>query len=696
MSSLRRSGIRKRISDDESSISDRENEVPPVKRFRRNNGNKKCKKGLTGKVFDAVTWLTELPFRGLSSSFRESILARAMQKSVDEIVLEDDDEQGIIIDITDKEEDIDVIDIADEDERVEEKDLCLSGNRSKNNPLNNSLHMTPNPLTSSTPFYKNHKASHEKTLKSLSRKPVNGFYNKDDKTKDEKLYSHHQKFHYNQRTAPISNPAADVEILLDTRETQGEKSDGLEIVTEVANRKPYTVQRLREPSVAHEFGATSKDFNLQDSDKSTSLMGRQSPLSKNYTAYELVRLQEKAQYQLLLDKIVNGNTYRPVLSSKVIKKPAQIQVDLTQEENEEPVTDPRCKREVLEQPVNEFLQKYYKPYQEKTATIPKPLIDHKDLFTHEKDEVQVMNVEMPSYKPIPRSKPDFFSPEWIKELKSAINEETEQRLQMVTAQEQKLERYRLRREGKLTSRCIPVTKTLPAEEEFPEITPEMEAVIMDAFDVVNKNATEDFVQLDDCTCSRNDLLTLSGLNWLNDCVINFYFTLIKHRNKESDGKLPAVYVFSSYFFPALKTRGEKHVMRWTRKVDIFSYDLLFIPLHFGMHWALCVVDNRIKAIRYYDSMHGTDADCLRTILNFLIAEMKGKKNQILNPDSYTLEIVKDIPQQMNGSDCGMFSLKYAEYLSRDAPITFTQEHMQYFRRRMVVEIVEKKLFNQVV
>ena len=35
-------------------------------------------------------------------------------------------------------------------------------------------------------------------------------------------------------------------------------------------------------------------------------------------------------------------------------------------------------------------------------------------------------------------------------------------------------------------------------------------------------------------------------------------------------------------------------------------------------------------------------------------------------------ILQDIPQQMNGSDCGVFSCKYAEYLSRDAPFTFSQ------------------------
>lgn len=50
-----------------------------------------------------------------------------------------------------------------------------------------------------------------------------------------------------------------------------------------------------------------------------------------------------------------------------------------------------------------------------------------------------------------------------------------------------------------------------------------------------------------------------------------------------------------------------------------------------------------------------------------------------------------IPQQMNGSDCGMFACKFAEYLSRRARIIFDQEHMPYFRRRMVYEIINAKL-----
>lgn len=52
---------------------------------------------------------------------------------------------------------------------------------------------------------------------------------------------------------------------------------------------------------------------------------------------------------------------------------------------------------------------------------------------------------------------------------------------------------------------------------------------------------------------------------------------------------------------------------------------------------------------------------------------------------------QDIPQQMNGSDCGMFACKFAEYAARRAQISFCQEHMPYFRERMVYEICQKKL-----
>lgn len=46
---------------------------------------------------------------------------------------------------------------------------------------------------------------------------------------------------------------------------------------------------------------------------------------------------------------------------------------------------------------------------------------------------------------------------------------------------------------------------------------------------------------------------------------------------------------------------------------------------------------------------------------------------------------------MNGSDCGVFMTRTADYLARGAQLDFTQADMPYFRRRMVLDIRRKSL-----
>ena len=74
-------------------------------------------------------------------------------------------------------------------------------------------------------------------------------------------------------------------------------------------------------------------------------------------------------------------------------------------------------------------------------------------------------------------------------------------------------------------------------------------------------------------------------------------------------------------------------------------------------------------------------------------ESLDKKKTKLDTSQWVLECVENIPQQMNGSDCGMFACKFADYISRRAKITFEQKNMPYFRRRMVYEIVTKQLID---
>lgn len=75
-------------------------------------------------------------------------------------------------------------------------------------------------------------------------------------------------------------------------------------------------------------------------------------------------------------------------------------------------------------------------------------------------------------------------------------------------------------------------------------------------------------------------------------VINFYLSLITERSSGQAAELK-VYSFSTFFFPKLRGRGSglaghSEVKRWTKAVDLFSYDLVLVPLHLGVHWALAV------------------------------------------------------------------------------------------------------------
>ncbi|KAL3831902.1 hypothetical protein ACJMK2_023596 [Sinanodonta woodiana] len=304
------------------------------------------------------------------------------------------------------------------------------------------------------------------------------------------------------------------------------------------------------------------------------------------------------------------------------------------------------------------------------------------------------------------------SEEWLKELKSKYAESARERQRKIAEEEIKLKVFAERRQARdenlekqirerlqLTELMKPAVEEPVIEveeeeeedkqkvEEFPELTPEMEKKINYA--LRRQPAGEILVEAFRLQLTRNDFATLSGLSWLNDEIINFYMNMLIERGELDN--YPKVYAFNTFFYPKIMSAGYSAVRRWTKSTDIFSKDFLVIPVHLGMHWCLCVVDFKKKNILYYDSMGGNNYQCLEAIKKYLCDEMMDKKKQKFDLSGWKTEIVKDIPQQMNGSDCGMFACKYAEYITRRAPITFTQEHMPYFRRRMVYEILTKKL-----
>lgn len=310
-----------------------------------------------------------------------------------------------------------------------------------------------------------------------------------------------------------------------------------------------------------------------------------------------------------------------------------------------------------------------------------------------------------------RSLPDFLnnpyiSDHYLEDINTARSQTAQERRRQIEEEDLKVKAYREKRQAQEKSlekqlkykmkifeqepeviEEIFIEDDIEEEEVLPELTAEMEEKIALALrpGPPGQILSEAFrLQI-----TRRDIATLGGLNWLNDEIINFYMNLLMERG-ERDGNAK-VYAFNTFFYPKIMSGGHQAVRRWTKKVDIFAMNYIIIPVHLGMHWCLCIANMQDQVISYYDSMGGQNVACVEAVRKYVNDESVAKKQTGINLSEWQLVIEQDIPQQMNGSDCGMFTCKYAEYITRGKPITFTQEDMPYFRRRMVHEILTKQL-----
>ncbi|KAG2379559.1 hypothetical protein C9374_006676 [Naegleria lovaniensis] len=239
-----------------------------------------------------------------------------------------------------------------------------------------------------------------------------------------------------------------------------------------------------------------------------------------------------------------------------------------------------------------------------------------------------------------------------------------------------------------------ISGTIETEKEFFPLSKKDEALVNKIFSHRNTNRDEILAEKYKIDITWQKIQCLKNTDWLNDEVINFYLNMVKDRNDKYPEKYPKIYVFNTFFYAKLTERHSYNygnVRRWTRKIDLLEYDKIIIPIHLTVHWTLAVINIRDERFEYYDSMDGvqTGMNVLQNLQKYLSDEVLDKKQVSFDTMSWR-KYVPHTPQQENGSDCGMFTCKFANFIAQDKPLTFSQKHMPYFRRRMVVEIVRSK------
>ncbi|KAI0034931.1 hypothetical protein K488DRAFT_76942 [Vararia minispora EC-137] len=209
-----------------------------------------------------------------------------------------------------------------------------------------------------------------------------------------------------------------------------------------------------------------------------------------------------------------------------------------------------------------------------------------------------------------------------------------------------------------------------------------------------------------------DLARLRPGQWLNDEIINFYGALILARsdarksqsngalangNGHADkgkGKVLDCHYFNSFFWTKMVNEGyeKSRLNKWTKKFDIFAKDVVLIPVnHHNTHWTGAAINFREKRIESYDSMGAKNKIVFEVLREYLDAEHRDKKKKPFDFTRWQDHAPVTTPRQENGYDCGVFTCRFLEMLSRGQDFNFSQRDIPYLRRRMIWEIIHGEL-----
>ncbi|XP_054642050.1 sentrin-specific protease 7 isoform X2 [Dunckerocampus dactyliophorus] len=105
------------------------------------------------------------------------------------------------------------------------------------------------------------------------------------------------------------------------------------------------------------------------------------------------------------------------------------------------------------------------------------------------------------------------------------------------------------------------------------------------------------------TVTMEDLQCLDSRQYLNDVIIDFYLKYLLHKSPQAIAERS--HIFSSFFYKQLTRRDNasegsatescqrqkrhQRVKTWTRHVDIFKKDFVFVPVNQEAHWYLVVI-----------------------------------------------------------------------------------------------------------
>ncbi|KAL4472532.1 hypothetical protein ABPG74_018481 [Tetrahymena malaccensis] len=198
--------------------------------------------------------------------------------------------------------------------------------------------------------------------------------------------------------------------------------------------------------------------------------------------------------------------------------------------------------------------------------------------------------------------------------------------------------------------------------------------------------------------SLEDLRRLTKDQLINDNLLDCYASYLResHRNMKQQNQSvntndrSEIIIFSHLFFETqyesmrIKKDEAKAFMDQfyptsqlfqPEYIDRFGF-IVNVDLHGIKHWIFLGVYNKTREIIYYDSASSNNAyyKNISTALVTFFQQISGLQ--------YVSKKADKCPRQNNGTDCGMFVLKYMQNFAYDTPQDFDQLHITDLREKL--------------
>ncbi len=224
----------------------------------------------------------------------------------------------------------------------------------------------------------------------------------------------------------------------------------------------------------------------------------------------------------------------------------------------------------------------------------------------------------------------------------------------------------------------------------------------DSFEVVVRHAQSNI------EVRRHDLASLAPGTWVNDEIMNVVAALLLERDVRRRGARaggPECHLFSSFFATRLYKDGDgyeyERVRRWTAPKKLarggqpsgclLDLDRIIVPVHQGLHWVTAVIDLENRRFQFLDSLGARDEACLAALARWLRDEFMDKRKEAREDVLAWPREFPAVPRQLNGCDCGIFALLFADHAARGAPMRFTQADMLDFRVKLCADILRLRI-----